>query len=378
MLKAGNKLIRLILLLGFLSGCATRAVIEARSTVIGQAKSKNLPIRTIEEENERFLAYQNQQIDRLINLIKQRSESGSADASYRIGPGDSIKISVFDVPELNVEVPVRQTGQIELPLVGIMQAVGKSESELLNDLTRKLGVFVRNPQVSLSVSSYGSQKVAVVGAVSKPGSYPLRKSSNSILELLAEAGGVSDKAGSHILLVPGELSGLSETNDAEARARFALTGRTNLNMQSGIEIPIDKVLGTGGGIPVEIPMRPGDMVVIPEAGKVMLEGEIEKPGPYDVTRQMTLLGALAAAGGITYSANVEEVELIRDVGESEPLRLVVDLKQIAYGAQSDVRIRSGDVIRVPTDSSRRLGEDTFKTITNIINFGIGGTVNVAK
>lgn len=378
MLRKESNLIRFLLLLGFLSGCATRAVIESRSTVIGQAQSKNLPIRTIEEDNARFTAYQNQQIDRLINLIKQRSGSGSGDASYRIGPGDSIKISVFDVPELNVEVPVRQTGQIELPLVGIMQVVGKSESELLNDLTRKLGVFVRNPQVALSVSSYGSQKVAVVGAVSKPGSYPLRKSSNSILELLAEAGGVSEKSGSHILLVPGELSGIGETSDAEARARFALTGTTTLNTKSGIEIPIDKVLGTGGGIPVEIPMRPGDMVVIPEAGKVMLEGEIEKPGPYEVSRQMTLLGALASAGGITYSADVEEVELIRDVGESEPLRFILDLKQIAYGAQTDIRIRSGDVIKVPTHGSRRLGEDTFKTITGILNFGVGGTVNVAK
>ncbi len=353
-------------------------MIESRSTVIKQAESKNLPIRSIEEDNARFNAYQDDQINRLINLIKQRSGSGSGDASYRIGPGDSIRISVFDVPELNLEMPVRQTGEIELPLVGMVQVVGKSESELLAELTRKLSAFVRNPQVSLSVASYGSQKVAVVGAVSKPGSYPLRKSSNSILELLAEAGGVGDKAGSHILIVPGELSGLGDLNNAEARARLALTGTVNPNTQSGIEIPIDKVLGTGGGIPVEIPMRPGDMVVVPEGGKVMIEGEIEKPGPYDVSRQMTLLGALASAGGITYSADIEEVELIRDVGESEPLRFIVDLKQIAYGAQTDIRVRSGDVIRVPTHGSRRLGEDTYKTITGILNFGVGGTVNVAK
>lgn len=369
---------RYILIAIVFSGCATRAVIESRSTVIKEAENKKLPIRTIEEDNARFVAYQDDQINRLIGLIKQRSASGTGDASYRIGPGDTIKISVFDVPELNLEMPVRQTGQIELPLVGLVQVIGKSEPELLLELTRKLSTFVRNPQVSLSVSSYGSQKVAVVGAVSKPGSYPLRKSNNSILELLAEAGGVVDKAGSHILLVPGELSGVGDLNDAEARARFALTGTIATNSQSGIEIPIDKVLGTGGGIPVEIPMRPGDMVVVPEAGKVMLEGEVEKPGPYDVSRQMTLLGALASAGGITYSADVEEVELIRDVGDTEPLRLIVDLKQIAYGAQSDIRIRSGDVIRVPTHGSRRLGEDTYRTITGILNFGVGGTVNVAK
>ena len=364
--------------LGFSSGCATKASLQPRSEIIDQAESKGLPVRSIDEERERFVEYEKRQQEKVLGLIRQRAEPGTRDPSYRVGPGDEIEINVFDVPELNLTAPVRQSGFVQLPLVGALQAVGRTEVELTNELTKRLSAFVRSPQVSLFIANYGSQKVAVVGAVSKPGSYALKKNSNSILELLAEAGGVTDRAGGQMIIVPGELSGLRDANDAEARARYALSGDSQslTGGTSGVEVALDKVLGTGGGIPVEIPVRGGDMIVIPEAGKVMIEGEVEKPGQVESTRQLTLIGALAGAGGITYSANVNEVELIRDIGESEPLRLILDLEKVASGEESDVRLRSGDVIRVPTHSGRRLGEDTYKTITGILNFGVGGTVNL--
>lgn len=369
----------LIFTCAFAAGCASKASLLSRTEIIDEAENKGLTIRSIEEERERFLAHQNTQQEKVLSLIRQRADPSTRDPSYRIGPGDEIEINVFDVPELNLTAPVRQSGFVQLPLIGAVQAVGKTEVELTNELTRRLGTFVRSPQVALFIANYGSQKVAVVGAVSKPGTYPLKKNTNSILELLAEAGGVSDKAGGDIIVVPGELSGLRDAGDAEARARYALSGESKSlsGSGSGIEVPLDKVLGTGGGIPLEIPVRGGDMIVVPEAGKVMIEGEVEKPGQIDATRQITLISALAAVGGITYGAYVNEVELIRDIGEPEPLRLVVDLEKVARGEESDVRLRSGDVIRVPTHAGRRLGEDTYKTITGILNFGVGGSVNLA-
>lgn len=369
----------LIITCAFAAGCASKASLLSRTEIIEEAESKGLPIRSIEEEREKFLAYENTQQEKVLSLIRQRSDPSTRDPSYRIGPGDEIEINVFDVPELNLTAPVRQSGFVQLPLIGAVQAVGKTEVDLTNELTRRLSTFVRSPQVALFIANYGSQKVAVVGAVAKPGTYPLKKNTNSILELLAEAGGVSDKAGGQMIVVPGELSGLRDAGDAEARARYALSGESKSlsGAGSGVELPLDKVLGTGGGIPLEIPVRGGDMIVIPEAGKVMIEGEVEKPGQIDASRQITLISALAAVGGITYGAYVNEVELIRDIGEPEPLRLVVDLEKVARGEESDVRLRSGDVIRVPTHAGRRLGEDTYKTITGILNFGVGGSVNLA-
>jgi protein involved in polysaccharide export with SLBB domain len=146
---------------------------------------------------------------------------------------------------------------------------------------------------------------------------------------------------------------------------------------SGIEIYLDEVMGTSGGIPVEIPVRGGDMVIIPESGKVNVEGEVSKPGTYDLPQQMTLLSALAASGGITYSAKVDEVEVIRDVGGSEKARLVVDITKIGTGEERDVRLRNGDIVRIPSDGGRRLTQDTFDGLSRIINVGVGGSFNLA-
>ena len=135
-------------------------------------------------------------------------------------------------------------------------------------------------------------------------------------------------------------------------------------------------MGTAGGIPLEIPVRGGDMVIVAESGKVSIEGEVEKPGQYDTGRELTLLSALAAAGGITYSAKIDEVEVVRDLPSGEKGRMIRNLELVARGEQRDVRLRVGDLVRVPSHAGRRLGRDTFESIQGILNFGIGGSVNL--
>lgn len=362
-----------------ISGCATRAMTPPRSEIVSQANEQGLPSQTIEEERTAFLAVEEDQRARLLRLIQQRSGGEFRDNTYRIGPSDEIEVNVFDVPELNLKTVVNQAGIISLPLIGAVQAGGHTEEELHTDLTKKLASFVRNPQVVISVSQFGSQKVAVLGAVQKPGTYPLRKGANSILELLGEAGGVNERAGNYINFIPAELSGLGTTNNVEARARLALaTSAPSAHSNSGIEIYLEQVLGTGGGIPLEIPVRGGDMIILPEAGKVMVEGEVQKVGQYELGQQMTLLGALAASGGISYGAKIDEVEVIRDQGPDRKLHLVLDLTKLARGEEHDVRLRNGDIVRVPSDSGRRMTQDTFEGISRIINLGVGGQVNLVK
>ena len=135
------------------------------------------------------------------------------------------------------------------------------------------------------------------------------------------------------------------------------------------------MLGTAGGVPLEIPVRAGDMIIIPEAGKITVEGEVEKPGAFELGQQMTLLSALAASGGITYSAKVDEVEVVRDIGEKK-VHFVLDLEGLARGETRDVRLRNGDIVRVPSDSGRRMRQDTFESISKIFNFGVGSSVPI--
>ncbi len=367
--------------LSSLSACATRAFYYPRSEEISEAKSKGLPIRSVDEDRALFFAHEENQRNRMLSLIRHRSEPEYRDVHYRMGSGDELELNVFDVPELNITTTVRQSGFLSLPLVGAVKAQGLTEAELADEISTRLATFVRNPQVAVFITQYGSQRVAVMGAVRQPGTISLRKGSNSILELIAQAGGVSDRAGNFINFIPAELSGVDVergAQEAQSRAQLALASSSGgAGRVTGIEIYLDQVLGTSGGVPLEVPVRGGDMIIIPEAGKVHVEGEVVKPGTFDLGQQSSLLGALAAAGGITYSAKVDEIEVIRDVGGNERARLILDLQQLATGAEKDVRLRNGDLLRVPSDSSRRLTQDTFEGLSRIINVGVGTSYNLA-
>ncbi len=358
-------------------GCTNKGFIKPRSQVIEEAKSNGVAVPSIAEERELFFADEELQRKRLMTLIQVRSSMGFRDANYRLGAGDEIEVNVFDVPELNVTARIRQSGFVALPLVGAVKAAGLTESELHEELTGRLSTYVRDPQVNVFISQFGSQKVAVMGAVRTPGTYSLKKGANSILELISEAGGVNDKAGNFINFIPSELSGVGGGNDIEGRARLALVASEGVQAKNGgIQIYLDQILGTSGGIPLEIPVHGGDMVIVPEAGKIMVEGEVDRSGSYDLNQQTTLLSALASAGGITYSAKTDEVEIIREVSAEKKARLVLDLAKIANGEERDVRLKNGDIVQVPSDSGRRMTRDTFEGLSRIINFGIGGSVRV--
>ena len=352
-------------------GCSTRSKTKPRSDVLSEAASAGVTMPSLEEDRAAFFAQEAANEKRIVALIKKRADSTYRDASYRIGAGDSIEVAVFDVPELNVTAPVRQTGVISLPLVGAVPAVGKTESELQEALAARLKTYVKNPQVSIAVAEYGSQKVAVMGAVDKPGTYPLKKGSNSILELLGEAGGTKEKAGNYITFIPAELSGISAESDIESRAKLALASQKTTELKdSGIDIYLAHILGTQGGIPLEVPVRGGDMIVVPEGGTVSVEGEVTKVGNFELGRNSSVIGALAAAGGITYGAKVDEVEVIRDI-DGRQVHLVLNLEKIARGEEQDVKLRTGDTVRVPSDAGRRLSQDVYESITNIMSVGVG-------
>ena len=130
--------------------------------------------------------------------------TGGAQATagaYRIGSADMLDITVFKVPELSKTVQVSETGTINLPLVGEVQAAGKTTQELERVLTAKLGAtYLQNPQVSVLVKENNSQHVTIQGAVEKPGVYPV-KGKTSLLELVAMAGGLKQTSDSTVLVL---------------------------------------------------------------------------------------------------------------------------------------------------------------------------------
>jgi polysaccharide biosynthesis/export protein len=118
------------------------------------------------------------------------SATTAGNSGYLVGPMDNLEISVFKVPELSKSVQVANTGTINLPLLGEVQASGKTASEIEKDLTRQLGTkYLKSPQVTVYVKEHNSQRVTIEGAVRKPGVYPIR-GTMSLLQVVATAEGV--------------------------------------------------------------------------------------------------------------------------------------------------------------------------------------------
>lgn len=134
-------------------------------------------------------------------------------AAYKIGPLDVLDVSVFKVPELSKTVQVADSGTINLPLVGEVQAVGLTAQDVERDLTKKLGAkYLQNPQVTVFVKEYNSQRVTIEGAVKKPGVYPV-KGRSSLLQLIATAEGLTEVAENEVAI-------FREVNGKRTAAKF--------------------------------------------------------------------------------------------------------------------------------------------------------------
>jgi polysaccharide export outer membrane protein len=362
-------------------GCFGKSFTKPYSTVVDEAQDEGRELPSGEAENARFDQYEKEQIERLASVIKDRLGIGLQNDTYKVGVADTLKLSVFDVPELDLTVSVNDAGYVTLPLVGSVQFAGLTISECEKRLTKELSSYVRNPQVLIGLSEFGSQKVAVLGSVAKPGSYPLKKGATAISDIISEAGGPGADSGNFVRFLPVELTQIPSTNDPAARAQLAVQTLLNQGDERhlGVEVPLNRLIGTSGALPLEIPVRGGDVVIVPEAGRVSVDGEVEKRGTVDITRGLTLMGALASAGGITWSAKFDEVELLRNAGgQTGRLRKVVNLEQLVNGAQEDILLKSGDIIRVPSLRSRRIQKDTYDTINSFFNFGVGGQMRIAQ
>ncbi len=365
--------------------------------------TENATDDAVEKDKKRYLgkdafySLENKHKERLKNLTKERSDSikPSGSATYRIGIGDILELFVFETEELNRKVRVRPDGNISLPLLGQIKAIGLTEDELQQEITKKLNTYMHSPQVQLFIDQYAAHKVWVVGEVSKPGAYPLSRDNYSLIELISEAGGRTERASGTIILIPERASALSKDNTidddstsnesvspsemiesselANAKATTSepfiesLDPQELTGVRNGIEIAFDDLVGSVDDSPLTVPLRAGDTIVVPEAGKIQIEGEVKTPGSFPLSSRTTLSGAIAGAGGFSYPANAEIVEVIRELGSGEKAMIVLNVDKINAQEEKDVRLRDGDLIRVP--SAR--GRFVVNQITTIISSLLG-------
>jgi polysaccharide export outer membrane protein len=250
--------------------------------------------------------------------------SALAQSEYVVGPQDVLSITVFDTPELTGKFTVAADGTIAYAMLGRIKAEGLTLRALENELKRLLtGDYLKNPQVTVSIDQYRSQRVFVHGEVRTPGTYPLQ-GDMTIMEALAAAGSATATAGDEALVIRPK-NGKAQGPTLPGQQSDAETIRVNLkNLQAG-------------ALDGNVRLRDGDTVVVPKAKPVFVTGQVKNAGAYPVEPGMTVLQAIALAGGVTERGSTGRIKILRPSnGVNVQLKAkVTDL------------VRPGDTIVVP-------------------------------
>ncbi len=239
--------------------------------------------------------------------------SEDAETLYRIGPGDVVTIQVYGEEDLSDQYAVSSTGEIDFPLIGMMYVEGRTTTEISAALGRRLMQgYIKNPHVTVSVSTYASQPVQVHGAVSRPGMYFLQ-GPTTVLQILSLAGGASGE-------------GLDEVRIT----RGGEDGET-------IIVTAEMLLVSG---PDATMVAAGDVVFVPQS-LVSIMGHVGKPGEITFREGLMLSSALAAAGGALPTGNMRKVHVLRG-----DIRIQVNVRKILAGKISDFPLEAGDRVIV--------------------------------
>src|SRR5206468_614248 len=245
----------------------------------------------------------------------------------------------------------------------LVRAEGFTPTELEAEIARRLveAGILRAPQVSVQVAEYRSRVVAVVGSVERPGPYPLTRPRATLADLIWAAGGPTKEAGRVVEFAPAARtapSSLQEGAQASAPIRIDL------------EVLLHATTDHAGGLNPCV--RPGDIITVGPAGSVLVDGWVQKPGSYPVTRGLTLSGAVAAAGGDLFPADRSHTTVKRVLGPGEERSFAVDLQAVAEGRAADVPITDGDVVRVPASTLRVIPWGVYSVATALVR--VGGSV----
>jgi polysaccharide export outer membrane protein len=264
-----------------------------------------------------------------------------------IGIGDLLHIDVFDVPELSREVRVSDTGDIGYPLIpGKISVAGLTPFQLESKLEQLLveNGLVSHPQVSVFVKEQTSQPVTVVGAVRTPIVYQVIRPT-TLLEVLSAAGGISDDAGSVVIVTR------PARPDNAVKAEPASATNDPSEDEQKITIRLQDLLESGDSV-YDIQVYGGDTVSVPHAGIVYVLGfGVAQPGGYVLQgrgEQVTVLKALALAHGLNGFAKADSAVIMRtNPATGKRDEIPVHLKQIENRKADDIAMSSNDILYVP-------------------------------
>nr|WP_297351712.1 polysaccharide export protein EpsE [uncultured Caldimonas sp.] len=234
---------------------------------------------------------------------------------YVLGPGDVIRVNVFQSPDLSLEARVSESGAITYPLLGQVQVGGisvvQAEKRIADGL--RSGNYVKQPQVSILVVQVRGNQASVLGQVNRPGKYPLELANTRLTDLIAMAGGVST-AGADVIVVTGVRNGKPFRKEIDLPSIFM-----------------------GGKTADDMVMQNGDVAYVDRMPTIYIYGEVQRPGALRLERDMTVMQALATGGGLTQRGTERGLRVHR---RGEDGRV-----QVIQPTMED-KLRDGDVVYV--------------------------------
>lgn len=206
----------------------------------------------------------------------------------QLGAGDVLRITVYDHPDLTTETRVSEAGNITFPLIGQVGVGGQSTSAAEKKIANLLqsGGFIKKPQVNIIVAQMQSQMVSVLGQVNRPGRYPI-EGKRTLTDILAAAGGASAEGGDTVTLI-----------------------RTRGGKATREVIDLLDVMRTGD-MAKNLEMGSNDIIYVERAPRFYIYGEVQRPGVYRLERNMSVLQALSAGGGLTVRGTEKGVRIKR-------------------------------------------------------------------
>jgi polysaccharide export outer membrane protein len=266
------------------------------------------------------------------NLPDEASSTASADSDarsrqQRLGPGDLVEISVYNIPELTTKARLSSSGDVYLPLVDDVHIGDLTQEEAQRVIEKRLadGGFVNNPHVTVFIAENSSGAVTLLGEVARPGPYPI-VGERRLYDIFSAAGGLTEKAGKTVTI--------THRNDTEhpvavkLAENFAQTPETN------------------------VVIRQGDTIVVHRAGVVYVVGEVGRPSGFLMdSDNLTVLKVIALAGGTTRTAKLSGAKLLRKTPDGVQ-ETTVALNKILQAKAPDVPMKADDVLFVPSSARK--------------------------
>jgi polysaccharide biosynthesis/export protein len=274
----------------------------------------------------------------LIVSAQQVSTAGQTsrpNPTPRLAAGDMIEVTVYNVPDLLTKTQIGGSGDAYLPLINYVHLAGLTAEEAQTLIQERLsdGGFVKDPHVSVFVDHYSSGGASILGEVMRPGIYPV-SGQERLFDLISAAGGLTEKAGRSISVV--------HRGQEDSPQTVALSRNLSDHAEGNIAI------------------YPGDTVMVQKADVVYVVGEVGRPSGFLMDNgQLTVLQAIAMAGGITRNAKMGAARIIRK-GPSGMSETPVHLKQILEAKSPDVPMQADDILFVPTSAEKIIATRTLE------------------